>query len=451
MNGRGLSSIGAMGFYHQDGFVSAWNLAKKFAGEDGKIATLPDIVEARLSTGPNSVAWSKYYITMTAEYFGLSKGGNKILIVAHGIGPMSTLDGVLKAYSYEFKDKDRNRRGGRIPRSEFLKLESGHYGPVKIVEFKPILHHYQYSFIGILRLSRGVEEPLLNARLGPKWWEYQDRQAVFAREWHAKQAEIIPENQCGLSIFEWETYLRRRKLQHTIRSCFRSDPYIIKLGDAANCSYRYFPLEDNMAMVHLISIGQLQATHHEGNESLICEIDCHEWWNSVRLVAMRKGVEFTDIHPGFGDINELICQNWRSLMKPVTQNVYPGLRPLVRVGMDCFTQYPKQGDSMDTYEPEFLVTEQEEIGNVTTFETVISGYEMFSRYDIKEVQAIAPVGANAYMFIGEPRIIYNHGRAEKHYIGIRFYSVKVDTTKRLARADEIRNDFDLLMRLVVKS
>lgn len=143
MNGQGLSSIGAMGFYHQDGFVSAWNQAKKFAQDDGKIATLPDIVEARLATYPNSVAWSNYYTTMTAEYFGLSRGGNKILIVAHSVGPMSTLDGVLKAYGFEFKDKDRNRRGGRIARSEFLKLESGYYGKVEVVEFEPILHHYQ--------------------------------------------------------------------------------------------------------------------------------------------------------------------------------------------------------------------------------------------------------------------------------------------------------------------
>jgi hypothetical protein len=132
-----VPSCNAMGFHHSDGFVPAWKQAIKFAGEHGRIGTMLDVVDARLAADINSFPWNTYFTTTSAEYFGYSKGGVRILIVAHGIGPMSTLEGILKAYSYEYKDKERNRRGGRIPQSEFQKLEDGFYGEVSVVEFDP--------------------------------------------------------------------------------------------------------------------------------------------------------------------------------------------------------------------------------------------------------------------------------------------------------------------------
>ena len=96
----------AMAFFHQDGLPTAWKQATKFAGKDGRLATMPDIVAARLETKPGDPPWETYFTTLTAEYLGLSKQGNKILVVAHGIGPMSTLDGAIKAYGWQFKNQE---------------------------------------------------------------------------------------------------------------------------------------------------------------------------------------------------------------------------------------------------------------------------------------------------------------------------------------------------------
>lgn len=43
-----------MAFYHPDGFVPAWKLASAFIGGNGRVATLPDIINARLSTSTSS-------------------------------------------------------------------------------------------------------------------------------------------------------------------------------------------------------------------------------------------------------------------------------------------------------------------------------------------------------------------------------------------------------------
>src|SRR5437016_1386639 len=108
------AEINCMAFYHPEGFVPAWKHCQAFIADNGRIATLPDIINARLRTpseGSDSVPWTTYFTTSSAEYVGVSPRGNRIVIVAHNVGPMSTLDGVLKAYSYEYKDRERTRRG----------------------------------------------------------------------------------------------------------------------------------------------------------------------------------------------------------------------------------------------------------------------------------------------------------------------------------------------------
>ena len=136
----------AMAFYHRDGLTAAWQQAMMFAEKDGRIATMPDIVAARLQAKPSASVWDKYYTTLTAEYVGYSRGGNLVLVVAHGIGPMATLEGIQKAYSWQYNDKSRNRRGGRITEKEFLDLVDGSKR-----------RHYRVSCTERLRYCTGVE------------------------------------------------------------------------------------------------------------------------------------------------------------------------------------------------------------------------------------------------------------------------------------------------------
>jgi len=197
----------AMGFYHSDGLVAAWNQAMKWAGNGGRIATLPEVMAARMKAGPNGIEWGRYYTTLSAEYVGFDREGKRKLVVAHGVGPMSNLNGIMKAYSWEYKDKkERKKRGGRITQREFWNLLDGQYGPVEIVDFDKYTKGYLYPFNVI---ERGYSEKeyrelpeeffemytnkVLRARLGPQATEIMRSATQNARWLHRERAGLNPE------------------------------------------------------------------------------------------------------------------------------------------------------------------------------------------------------------------------------------------------------------------
>ncbi len=439
----------AMAFYHQDGLPAAWKQAMKFAGKGGRLATMPDIIASRLETNPGEMPWETYFTTLTAEYLGFSKQGNRILIVAHGVGPMSTLEGVQKAYSWEYTDKERDRRGGRITAQEFLDLEAGKFGEVAIVDFEPYCQRYEYPFLQTLRVSQAMTDPVLKARFGPQAEQYVQAHAAAARMWHREQAGLDPENKYQLP--NHEQFLDRRRSQHVRDGAEGSDPFIIKLGCAENCCYTfgsrhgYRPIEDGYAITHLISTGTLCNMHHEGNESLTNDVSCHEWWNGVRVVGIQAG---GNIRSGLNkgpDAHELLRKHWRELLVPAKKRQDVSFCALVQVGKQWFTQYPKIGERMDTWEPEFVVTSAKKVGKTVLFRTTSSGSGVFFKFGVKEVQALAPSNANAYFFCGEPR-----PEGGNHICEVQFYRIEADTSKRMVRADKLAHDYERMMRLLQK-
>lgn len=424
----------AMAFYHQDGLPAAWQQALKFAGNGGRLATMPDIVAARLETKTKELPWTTYFTTLTAEYLGYSKAGNRILIVAHGIGPMAMLDGALKAYSWTFKDKDRDRTGGRITAQEFLRLEAGEYGEVSIIDFDSYCKRYTYPFHQQLRFSQAIVDPVLKARCGPKAEEYVVAHARAARMWHRDQ----------------EQFLHRNRSQHKEDGAEGSDPFIIGLEDAANCSYAFGlqnkprPIEEGYAVAHLISTGALNVLGNGGHESFVADISCHEWNDGVRIIGMRSGGDIRQGLRSGPDARELLRNHWRSLFLPARERQDVGFYALVLFDDRWFTQYPKIGERSDTWEPEFLVTSAHKIGTPALFRTTASIPASF-QFGIKEVQAMAPPEANAYFFCGKPR-----SASDDNFdvCEIQFYRIEVDTSKRLMRASLLARDYDTMMDLI---
>jgi hypothetical protein len=446
---------GAMAFYHQDGLPAAWQQASTFAGDYGRLATMPDICDARLGTKPGDAPWENYFTTLTAEYYGFSRAGNPILIVAHGIGPMSTLEGACKAYAWEYKDKERNRRGGRITQREFEDLEDGKYGDVHIVCLNSYSKRYQYPFIQILRSSEALTDPVLKARFGYAAEKVILAHTEHARAWHREQAGIDPENKYKRPEADHKLFLDDRRRKHMINSADDSDPFIIQVDGAANCSYGHVErgfrkLEPGYALGHLVSTGCLSHMHHEGNESLTLDVSCHEWWNGVRLVGVPAT---TDIRSGIRsgpDAYKLLRKHWRDLFASVKEEETVGFRALVKLDDQWFTQYPKEGARMDNWEPEYKVTSLEEISEPVLFRTTVGGYHGFFKYGINEVQAIAPPNANAYYPVGEIGMEWKDGNPTHHTVMVQFCQVKADASKRMIRADAIAHNYDLLMELAKK-
>jgi len=284
-----------------------------------------------------------------------------------------------------------------------------------------------------------------------------------ARAWHARQAKIVPENTSKMREQDWRDFVNRRELKHRIMSRENSNPYMIQLSEASNCIYGYHDLRQSVKpcpwvwlidkdypFAHLLSIGSMSGMHHEGrNESLTTQVTCHEWNDGVRFAAMRHAANF-DIHPGPEDLSSIIWSNWELLMKPVKNPIDPNSRFWTLMGDKnlWFTMVGKSGHGMDSYEPEFHVAAARPIGKPVTVQTDIGGYHGIFRYDTKEVKAKAIPGTNAYALYGEPEILWKSGNPVYHEFQVQFYIVDVDTSQRLAKTSELKDDFEALMRLL---
>lgn len=419
-----------MAFYHRDGHIPAWNFAMKYAGDDGHIATLPEIIEARLATSVGDLPWETYFTTNSAEYYGVGSDGREKLIVAHGVGPMSTLEGAKKAYSWEYKDKSRRKNGGRISVKEFLDLEDGCYGDVAVIDVRDYLVCWEDAFYGFRSAALGRLDALLVARLGSSAYQYLGLHDETARRWHAERSVKLPEG--GL-------------------------PYIVQVGAASNCSYdtslqvdgRFDwsrriprPIEAGYAVGHLLSISGLVHMHYSGWQGLTSEVDCHEWSNGVRFVGVPSGASWRNGIDAAPQPDDVLRLNWSRFMRPNTDEAYtpPRLFLVEQTDDEWFTRYPKQIDEerMDDGDIEFHVRSLKAVGGPGQFKVE---EDFFLRYKLSQVIAIAPVGANAYE-IDDISGKDNHGFTT---VTVQFYRADVDTSRRLPRVKEIKQDYDLLM------
>ena len=424
--------IGSMAFYHEKGFVPAFKQAIKFADKDGHIGTMLDVIAARLAMAPHEnlgvinpskyTPWDRYYTTMTAEYFGMLNGRTSI-IVAHGVGPMSTLQGVLDAYRYEFDDKTRSHRGGRISQEEFEKLARGEYGNVSIIDYEEYRNKWgdrQFRApTGYRRVSDASCDELLIARLGPQALKYIIRHAILACQYY--------QNNGGLVV---------------------KDPYIIEVGEPNNLPYWCREIEPGLAFAHLTSIGSISIVRQSGKEYPMwaCDVGIHEWWNGVRLLGVRPGL-IGNVQDG-PDARRLLLKHWQELFEPSGLDRMPdGLFVLMQMpDKTWFTQFSKMGASADSYEPEFRVMSMEKIGKPARFYTESNYPVPIFRYDIREAQAVLPKEANAYKLVGDPA--KTGGIDSKETCLVQGYHIEVDYTKRLIRQYVLAFDYDRMMKLL---
>ena len=421
----------AMSFYHADGLVPAWKQALRFAGNGGRIATMQDVTDLRLAADLDSFAWNRYFTTSSAEYFGRSRGGSWIIIVAHGVGPMATLDGACATYKYQFADKTRQSSGGRITQQQFWDLEAGKYGEVHVVDFKALLGRYRYTLLETLTEEQALVEPLLKARFGARSEAYIRHHAKLAIKWYAQEQGI------GGAV----------------------NPFIITMGGNSNLAYGFKDMEPRveggLAYAHLLSVGGLQPTNFSGCDAryprypcLVTDISCHGWNDGTRLIGVQRRSQLNTLHQGVDNMSALMAKHWRKLLKVVPQPRPIGFRQLMQLGKDWFTTVPKKGERMDSFVPEYHVQSIVPVGPPKKFTTTIGGYHGLLKYGLKEVEAIKPPEANGYTIPGEVGIVWKDGNPTHHTMMVQFYRVDADVQHRMMKEAEILADHDLLMSLL---
>jgi len=105
-----------------------------------------------------------------------------------------------------------------------------------------------------------------------------------------------------------------------------------------------------------------------------------------------------------------------------------------------FVEYPKDGNRMDTGEAMFVVKNYRAFGKPTSFKTTHYG-SPFLKYNIEEVKALAPVGANAYFICGDAVV---GSMAE---VPIQFCQVTFDSSKRILRPQKVMDNLPLLLKI----
>lgn len=394
-----LPHIGAMQFYSES-LRDSYGFAKQFAGEDGHIATLPELITARAQTPMDSVAWSNYYTTASSEYFGTSRGGTDIVIVAHGNGPLCDITSIKAAY----KTGKRRFGDGTISNKIFRGLENGDYGPVEIIDFKKVRKTYANPWFTYVTLEQAGNDPLLKARLGASW-----RTVIETLE-----VETLRDYGVGINI-----------------------PTIISDGLFGYWNSTHRP---SKPYAHLLSMSRVCTMHAEGRVFISFDVKPHANTDSTRFVGVRKDASPVDIHRG----PEILHEQIEKLTLPCIRDTpLPRMMALKEFPGGWFSCTPKEGEAVDTGWPEHPVTQMKTVEPASKLRVPRSH---FLKYDIAEIIWGAPQEANAYYLSDVQQVTHNDLAALE--ATVHYCVATVDETRKCITQGELKGDFDLQMFLL---
>jgi hypothetical protein len=425
----------AICFSHRKGFMPTYKHAMTYAGKGGRVATIEDIVASRMANTPASDIWQESFTTMSAEYLGISRGGNRILIVAHGVGPLTKPDAVVRAYQHE-QAKGRHSASSPVPtitNKEFWDLESGKYGEVYIIDFDDLCKRTAAEIVRSnlvfrleLSVAEALAEPLVMARLGKNAAEYLQHILKQSRRLHERQSD--------------DPFCKDIRLI-TLQAVYDSVENWLKEGGEG-------------AFAKLLDIGQLEEKAGYVDEDDDDSPECHYydvflsdyyWTDTAHLIGVQAsaGDNMPEVYcpPSFE--NKLFQKYWPMIMEmnPTSKTKKIPFCGLTQIGDQWFTQHPIAGECRDySGNPEFLVTESTRVHE---------GEKTFTAFNwsISAIRKTAPARANAYHQ-------YGHTEGGKIRGGVRpdfhFYEVEVDTSHRLPPVNELEDDYATLLQVYGK-
>jgi hypothetical protein len=411
----------AMAFFHDSDWFGPTGPARRFAGEDGRIATLPDIVQARLGAPAHDVSWERIVTTATAEYFGRSRGGVPVIAVAHDGGPLADPDGVFTAHVLS-----RDANGcATIPQDEFIALLDGAYGAVEIVELSSIYRLRRLPFCEMLTYEQACEDPLVRARLGPRTDEFLARHREVSRAWLRERLEPVRGNDC-----------------------------LISLQDTRRIGYGAVAMPEGRAYAHLIDVspqtdyGHAHWTGTDWHRSLVTELSCHVWGERVGIVAVRGQGPIEAIHPGPEMLRATFARNWRRFVRMTDVADRERPRPLTKIDGLWFTRHDGTGVSREDGDPEHPVRAIRSCGWFAGFRMPLIGTDLTKvTLDEPRIAREAPPWANAWRIVSGARPVWERDRPTHHVISVEYVIADIDFERRLPPKRATDEEFDTLLSL----
>ncbi|MEK7648307.1 MAG: hypothetical protein AAB400_00125 [Patescibacteria group bacterium] len=246
-----------------DALRRAEDIRVKQFGDDSRIATLTEIIEARVASPLDTAVWRLPYITTsTAVYIGSVKGMLPQVAVVHSVGPMATLAGAYD-FTQEYPDSAFERQ--RI----FSRLVQGEYGSVSVfsaTDIEVLLGHLP----SLLTYEDALNNPLVLSLLGER--EYAEKYLRILAGSDANQTTPLEQRHVMPSHLGFEQF-----------SIFDE----IEFGPSA-----FF--------VRIESIGRHAC---DGPCTSYCsKIALHRTEHALRFVGIEGGEKITSIRLGPGDL-----------------------------------------------------------------------------------------------------------------------------------------------------
>lgn len=415
----------AMAFTAVD-LVRTIDNAAGFAGEDGRIATLPDIIDARISSARDAIAWGADITTSSVEYVGRTPGGTLVGVVAHGIGPLADVE-FLAAAATEARN---DARPFRVPDDQFRLLLGGAFGDVEVYDLREAAHRRKFHLQQPMSKEEACADTMVRARVGPRTEEFLDAHYLRSRKWLEDRGDYSTAHKC-----------------------------VIETRDPKRFSYLTVPDDIDGAYAFPLRITGADGYHHchfgtsgpQDHTCLVSDLECHGWTGTTTLVGVRGDGPVKAIHPGLDAVRAGFRKHWPRLLK-VNRRAATRLstRALVEIDGLWFTQRPRLGVGVDYDHPEFAVKRRTKVGRTMT--VLLPYRERVDRplYDQDEVLVHLPPWCNAYRIVGGPSPRWLDGdrphRPSHVAVKIDPYHVEIETRWFIPPISEIRRDYDRLLK-----
>ncbi len=313
----------ALAFHHQGGVMEQFRVAKKFGGPNGRVATVEDIVDARIATKDRwGFPWTGTFVTGSRVYSGTSKAGVPLLVFAHKKQP--ELDSYHELNRLDWENDDVGTiKDWAISQDKFEDLINGVYGDVHIVD----LSTYKNNSVGNsasnrYKFAEAMENPIILGFLGSKAKEFLMTLHQMQQSWLSRQKQEVRDSTVIMCSRLYDFYMRHTNAGEKY---FASSGYAKVRPLTFEDAVFYIPDNRHGERINRTTYGpDFGCATSSGIDDLI--------FSPYYVVGVKGSDPITSIERPFIQVVGNVKEQWEHFVEPVPEGIdiidtYTGVQP----------------------------------------------------------------------------------------------------------------------------
>ena len=422
------TAVNAKIIYHEDGLEETFRVARLLLDKPNQphthLATLPEIIALRLARPATNPIWTNYYLTASAEFFGVdpTDGEFKFVIIHGQANPLATPEMIRMSYDVEdmYASPHFGNRYGTLPTATFRRLLLGEYGSVTVVTLEEVLEFEQANpdfdmrQIGDTEVEESGIHPLLRARFGPRTG------MLLVTLTAAEFREIYATHRATSEYYAQVVLEYLRSYTHSLAGSSFATLYLKRHPDF----YEHFCFAQPLVVSQLMRyrhgpdscrLGFESTTYQRGNGSRVLVLDRPFTGNEPFMVSY-----------GLQSVRDSYEAHLSELTRPNAEYDQPVFGRLLRIGRDkTYLAKPHEGSSLGSSQPQYRM-HNPVLLETKTVEVPITGYYGFLNHELSFIREQGPAEACAYDFeevnVGD----VDHDR-NVQVVRVNYYKGDVDT------------------------